>query len=526
MKKLAGLIQNPGRRRFALMLASGVMIGASLAAQRFAAAGPAARALMAAAAVTAGLDIAARAWGSLRARSIGIELLVTVAAAGAMALGEYWEAAAVTFLFLFGAYLEARTLRRTRGVLGKLLQLAPLSATVLREGVEVRVLPQEVHSGESVLVRPGEQISVDGTVVAGASAVDESSITGEPVPVDKETGDAVYAGTLNTNGLMTISAARVGADTTLARIIHSVEEAQETRAPAQKFIERFARWYTPAIILASAVVFVLTRRIELALTLLVISCPGALVVSTPVAIVAGIGRAARQGILIKGGEYLERVGKISALALDKTGTLTRAQPRLAEILTFVDLPPAPVINGAPAEQRLLVWAGVAESGSEHPLARPLVEAARQLAARASGEGANVPRPAFFAAHPGGGVVAEHEGHTITVGSPRFLQSQGLSVPAADKDRVDALRKAGRTVILVGFDQTLAGAFGITDTIRAGAGAAVSEVRKAGVKRVVMLTGDDPASAAEVARAVGISEVRRRAASRAEAPGHQGNEGAR
>ncbi len=493
------------------MLASGVLIGASLAFGRLSAAGAAARLLMAAAAVIAGLDIAARAWGSLRAKSVGIEVLVTIAAAGAMVLGEYWEAAAVTFLFLFGGYLEARTLRRTRGVLAKLLELAPLTATVLREGKEVKVTPPEVLSGESVLIRPGERISVDGTILSGASAVNESSITGEPVPVDKEAGDAVYAGTINPDGLLNVRATRVGADTTLARIIHAVEEAQESRAPAQKLIERFSRWYTPGIILASVVLFIVTNRIELALTLLVISCPGALVISTPVAIVAAIGRAARHGILIKGGEFLERVGKISALALDKTGTLTRAEPRLADVLPFAGLPPAPLANGVTAEQRLLVWAGVAESGSEHPLARPLVEAARQIIAQSLGSPAAsaepVPRPAFFEAHPGNGVVAKQDGHRIVVGSTRFLESQGFAVLAAHRDRVEALRKAGRTVILLGMDQSLAGAFGITDAVRAGAARAVEETRRAGVTKVVMLTGDEPASAVEVARAVGISEVR-------------------
>ncbi len=506
-------LMNPGARRLALMLASGALIAASLVLGRLPAAHALARMLMAAAAVLAGLDIAARAWGSLRAKSVGIELLVTIAAAGAMVLGEYWEAAAVTFLFLFGAYLEARTLRRTRRVLEKLLELAPVTATVLREGKEVKVPPHLVRRGETVLVRPGERISVDGTVASGASAVNESTITGEPVPVNKEAGDAVYAGTLNADGLLTVTAARVGADTTLARIIHSVEEAQETRAPAQKFIERFARWYTPAIILGSILLFIFTRRIELALTLLVISCPGALVVSTPVAIVAGIGRAARQGILIKGGESLERAGKISTLALDKTGTLTRAEPRLAEVLTLDHLPPAPVVNGVPASERMLVWAGIAESGSEHPLARPLVDAAARILARSSshsadtGSVASVPRPERFEAHPGNGVVAVYRGHRIAVGSPRFIESMGTRLSRADRDNVEALRRAGRTVILLGFDQRVAGAFGITDTVRPGALAALEEARRVGVRKVFMLTGDNEASAADVARETGITEVR-------------------
>jgi Cd2+/Zn2+-exporting ATPase len=513
MKKVLSFIRSPGRRRLLLMLASGALISASVAVGRVPGTGRASTVLLAAAALIGGMDIAVRAWQSLRVRSPGIELLVTIAAAGAIALGEYWEAAAVTFLFLFGAYLEARTLRRTRGVLGRLLDLAPLTVTVLRGGMEVRTRPEEVRPSESILVRPGERIAVDGHILSGASAINESSITGESIPVDKQEGDPVYAGTLNTDGVLTIRAARTGTDTTLARIIHRVEEAQEARAPTHRFIERFARWYTPAIILGSVILFILTRRIELTLTLLVISCPGALVVSTPVAIVAGIGRAAQKGILIKGGEHLERIGKVTALALDKTGTLTKAEPRLVDILSLGELPPAPVVNGAPAEQRLLAWAGVAESGSEHPLARPLVAAAEQAAARSLGGPADagahrgvLPRPTDFRAHPGNGVVAGYEGHQIVVGSARFLEQMGMTVPPAHKDRVDALARAGRTVILLGLDKTLGGAFGIADTIRPGAAQAVREIREAGVGRIAILTGDSSASAVDVARTVGITEV--------------------
>ncbi len=495
---------NPWRRRFLLMLASGVLIAASLGFRRIAGTGLAPDLLMASAAVLAGLDIAVRAWNSLRARSVGIELLVTVAAIGAIAIGEYWEAAAVTFLFLFGASLEARTLRRTRKVLQQLLDLAPLTTSVIRDGGELKVRPEEVRLGDQVLVRPGERIAVDGSIQSGSSAINESSITGEPVPVDKAAGDPVYAGTLNTDGLLTVRATRVGSDTTLARIIHRVEEAQEERAPTQAFIERFARWYTPAVVVASIVLFLVTRDLKLALTLLVISCPGALVISTPVAIVAGIGRAARAGILIKGGEYLERAARISALALDKTGTLTKALPRLAEIVPLGELPPAPVVNGVKPEERLLVWAGVAEVGSEHPLARPLVEAAKRVTADRA-PGARLPRPTSFEAVPGRGIQAGYDGHTIAVGSARFLESLGVSL-AEHGERIETMKRSGETVVLLALDNRIAGAFGIADTVREAARPALDMVRKTGVRRIAMLTGDSPASAAEVARAVGITEV--------------------
>src|SRR5574340_138359 len=298
--------------------------------------------LMTIAAVVAGAGIAVRAFNSLRNRHISIELLVTIATVGALAIGEVWEAAAVTFLFVFGAYLEARTLSKTRQVLGELIDLAPVTALVLRDGLQVEVTPNEVGIGETVLLKPGSRVPVDGEVISGASAVDESSITGEPMPEEKAQGDKVFAGTVNLDGMMQVRATGVGSDTTLARIIARVEEAQEEKAPTQRFIEKFSKWYTPFIIFLSLGAYIITRDIDLALTLLVIGCPGALVISTPVSIIEGIGRAAKSGILIKGGEYLENAGKISVLALDKTGTLTAGKPRVTDIIALV---PEPVSTG-------------------------------------------------------------------------------------------------------------------------------------------------------------------------------------
>ncbi|HZW02644.1 MAG TPA: HAD-IC family P-type ATPase, partial [Anaerolineaceae bacterium] len=324
-------LHNPKQRRQALTLLSGGLILLNLAARHLAGLPELADGLLAAAALTAGWDIAVRAWVNLRNRAFSIELLVSIAFIGALAIGEVWEAAAVTFLFIFGAYLEARTLSRTREVLGDLLDLAPATAIVLRGGEQVQVAAHEVARDELVLIKPGAKVPVDGVVLDGFSAVDESAITGEPIPEEKGSGDPVYAGSVNQNGTLKITATGVGADTTLARIIRRVEEAQEEKAPTQRFIERFSRWYTPAIIVLSVGAFLVTRDIELSLTLLVIGCPGALVISTPVSIVAGIGRAAKKGILIKGGEYLENAGKIGVVALDKTGTLTQGQPRLVDI---------------------------------------------------------------------------------------------------------------------------------------------------------------------------------------------------
>ena len=383
-------LRTPAGRRQGVLFLSAALIAAALLA------GPASglRApLMVLAAVLAGSGIAVRAGRALRHRQMSIDLLVTIATVGALAIGEVWEAAALTFLFTLGAVIEGRAMHRTRGAIQNLLDLAPQTASVLREGREVEVPAHAVRPGETVVVRPGGRIPVDGIVTAGRSAVTESAITGEPMPVEKGEGAGVYAGTVNHAGLLDIRASGVGADTTLARIIRRVEEAQEERVPAQRIIERFARWYTPAVVAVGLVTFALTRDAHLALTLLVIACPGALVVAAPVSVVAGIGRAARRGVLIKGGAHLERTAQITALALDKTGTLTLGRPVVTDVVAF----------GEATREDVLRLAAVAESGSEHPLARAIVEAAGD---------ADLPRPDAFSTETGHGVRAEHAGRPV------------------------------------------------------------------------------------------------------------------
>lgn len=465
--------------------------------------------LMTIAAVVAGAGIAVRAFNSLRNRHISIELLVTIATVGALAIGEVWEAAAVTFLFVFGAYLEARTLSKTRQVLGELIDLAPVTALVLRDGLQVEVTPNEVGIGETVLLKPGSRVPVDGEVISGASAVDESSITGEPMPEEKTQGDRVFAGTVNLDGMMQVRATGVGSDTTLARIIARVEEAQEEKAPTQRFIEKFSKWYTPFIIFLSLGAYIITRDIDLALTLLVIGCPGALVISTPVSIIAGIGSAARRGILIKGGEYLENAGKISAVALDKTGTLTYGKPRLTDILVF-----QPAFAGAEvdssgrsfdsdqwesAQAELLWWAGIAESGSEHPLARAIYKEAGKLG--------TLPMPDEFEALAGKGIRARYQGSEILVGSPKWMTELGIEVDDNVSSRLDELRSDGKTAVLAAREGQIWGALAISDPIREDAAEMVKRLRADGIETIVMLTGDDPATANAVARQAGITDVR-------------------
>ncbi len=559
MSRLMVQLANPVRRRLWLTAGSGGLIAVALLT-RYALGSPGLWApLMTAAALVAGSDIAVRAWNSLRVRQLSIELLVTIAATGALVIGEHWEAAAVTFLFMVGAWLEARSMRHTRGALRELLEAAPAQATVLRDGNPIEVPAQAVRPGETVLVRPGEKIPVDGEVLAGAAAVDESTITGEPIPVEKAAGEPVYAGTIAHNGLLQIQATGVGADTTLARIIRRVEEAQEERAPTQRMIERFAAWYTPSIIGLAVLAFLFTRDIHLALTLLVVGCPGALVISTPVSIVAGIGRAARAGILIKGGQHLENAGRITALAVDKTGTLTEGRPRLVEVvlargvaagigeshsLPWLELSESVAMEDESAaagaetgvsafdsdwalpasepysdvagdvldgtdeawagtgwsarEREVIRWAAIAESGSGHPLGRPIVEAALE-------EGP-LPTPHQLDEHAGMGLRVQHAGREIVVGNRRLMDRFGITLDAEMNAGLAGLRARGRTPVLVAVDGAVSGILGLADTARPSAAPLVAQLHRAGVRNVVMLTGDDRAAAGAIAAAVGIDEV--------------------
>lgn len=437
----------------------------------------------------AGQEIAIRAWQALRLRHLSIELLVTLAAAGAITIGEYWEAAAVTFLFMLGAWLEGRTMRHTRGALKALVEAAPSMATVLRNGEALEVPADSVERGEIVLVKAGQRIPVDGEVIEGAAAVNEAAISGEPIPAEKAPGGRVHAGTLAENGLLQIRTTGVGADTTLAKIIHRVEEAQEEKAPSQRMIESFARWYTPAIFGLGIAAFAFTGDIRLALTLLVVGCPGALVISTPVSIVAGIGRAARSGILIKGGQHLESAGRITALALDKTGTLTEGRPQLAEVVA---------LEGA-SQEDVLRWAAIAEVGSDHPLGRPIIGAAQRAGP--------VPTPDQLEEIAGMGLLVRHEGRQIAAGNRRLMEKLGVAFSEAAEAALHGLLERGTTPVLVAHDGKLVGMLGLLDMARPSARAMIQGLHEAGIKRVVMLTGDQPQAARAIAAELGIDEVR-------------------
>ncbi|MCA5891741.1 cation-translocating P-type ATPase [Isoptericola sp. NEAU-Y5] len=478
--------------RWAIPVVSGALILISFFVARGLGSDAWSNAFMVAAAVVAGTPIVTKAARALMARVIGIDLLVSVAAIGAVIIGEYWEAAAVTFLFAIGHALESATLNKTRSALAELVAVAPDVAVVMRDGVQVEVPAASVAMGEIVLVKNGAKVPVDGEVVAGTGALDEASITGESIPVEKSKGDHVFAGTVAKGGFLQVLATGIGADTTLARIIHRVEDAQDAKAKTAQFMDRFSAWYTPAIMVLALVVGLLTGDVVLGLTLLVIGCPGALVISIPVSIVAGIGRAAKDGILIKGGEYLETSGKITAVAVDKTGTLTKGRPHLTDVVVL-----APAMDRA----QVLTWAARAEAGSEHPLARPILEAAAAEGLATSG------LPEVTEPVPGKGITATIGGRRVLIGNVALLEQYGIADTVGAGQAAEELAAAGRTAMIVAVEDAVAGVVAVADEVRPDAAQMVARLHDAGVKKVVMLTGDAPLVAKAVGAATGVDEVR-------------------
>ena len=429
-----------------------------------------------------------------RALALDMNFLMTVAILGAVGIGEYVEGAAIAFLFAVAELLERYAVDRARASVDALVRLAPDVARVRRGGAELSVPVEELVRGDVFVVRPGDRLPTDGTVVEGASAVDQSPVTGESMPVAKAVGSTVFAGTINREGFLAVRVDRPAAESTLARIIRLVEQAEARKTRTERFVERFARVYTPAVTAAAILtvaVPVLLLGGEFAvwftrgLTLLVIACPCALVISTPVAVVSGVTAAARHGVLIKGGRYLEAFGQVRTVALDKTGTLTFGRPEVAEA-RFVE-------GGGWTESDLLAAVAALESRSEHPVARAIVEHAHHHGVRPRGsvEG--------FAAVPGRGARGNVDGHPLVVGTPMFA--------APDHALPEGWSEATGSVTVVASDGRPLAWFRVADRTRASAAGHLQQLRANGIERLVMLTGDARAPAEAVARELGVDDVR-------------------
>ncbi len=502
----AHLIEVPFWRRERRVLTTGVGTLFALAAFALSLFGVApwfVNSLYAVAIVISGLGFARAGLLALRVGRADMNLLMSVAAIGAAALGDWAEAATVVLLFAFGGTLQAYTLQKTRGAIRALMDLSPDTALVRRvdnsSGLpimrEVRVSVEEVLPGETVLVGPGERVPLDGIVLQGISSIDQSPITGESVPVDVEPGSQIFAGTINGPGVLTMRSTSAAGDTTLARIIGMVEEAQARRAPSQQFVDRFSAIYTPLVIAGAALVALIPPLLLAqpfaewgyrALVLLVVACPCALVISTPVSIVSAIGAATRHGVLIKGGEALEALGKVRVVAFDKTGTLTEGRPQVVAVRAA---------DGD--EDRLLTMAAAAESRSEHPLARAVVHAARDLHKNPSALEAT-----GFTALPGLGARADIGGETIYVGSPRLFRDHHIELNGI-ASTLDALNEEGNTAVLVGTTDGVQGIIALADRSRSNAQAAIEELRQSGIRHIAMLTGDNRRTAEAIARQLNV-----------------------
>ncbi|MCW9045200.1 MAG: heavy metal translocating P-type ATPase [Alphaproteobacteria bacterium] len=436
-------------------------------------------------------------------RRIGIELLMLIAAIAATALGQPAEGAMLVFLYSISEAAEGYTEEKTRSAVRTLMALAPKTALVRRDGREIETPVEELGIGDVFIVKPGQSIATDGEVLTGTSSVNQAPVTGESVPVEKKTGDQVFAASINGEGAFEVTVTRTYADNTLSRIIKMVEEAQERRGKSQRFIERFGAWYSPAVLLIGVLVaitlplvFTLTWEEALmrATVFIVAAAPCALVISVPITMVAALGAAARRGVLIKGGIYLEELAKVQVVALDKTGTLTKGEPEVTDIVL------ASVWQGeATGEDELLAAAAGIENRSEHPIARAILK-------RAKDADLNLPEVASFQSLTGAGATAELNGYKVCVGSPQLFEEQ-LNVNLGTlKGDITRLQNEGKTVILVGTECSPWGLIAVRDNIRPNARKAVAAFYASGVRKVVMLTGDNQLTGEAIGRETGIDEV--------------------
>lgn len=431
--------------------------------------------------------IAIQAYQALKVKVVSIDVLVTIAVIGAVLIQNYEESAIVTFLFLFGSYLEQRTLNKTRSAIKELTELAPESALKQMENGEFEEINvDDVDEGDILLVKTGAKVPVDGTVLIGEGHINEASITGESLPVSKKVDSEVFAGSILENGTIQIRADRVGEDTTFGRIIELVEEAQDSKSEAERFIDRFSKYYTPAVLVLGFIVWFFSKDIELAITILVLGCPGALVIGVPVSNVAGIGNGARNGVLLKGSEVINDFSRVDTIVFDKTGTLTVGNPEVAEKEFY----------GKNTEEVLGYLASV-ERESDHPLAKAVLQDIGETTFSTVEETEVV---------KGGGIVAKIGVHRIAVGNVALMEKENVKLSEKAKKDVERFEKNGNSLVLTAVDGELNVLMGIRDQIRPGVKKDLQKLKKLGVKNLVVLSGDNQGTVDLVARELGLTEA--------------------
>ncbi|HIE27463.1 TPA: cadmium-translocating P-type ATPase [Candidatus Poribacteria bacterium] len=417
-------------------------------------------------------------------RQINVDELVSIAIIASLYLGEYLAAAIVAFIMALGSLLEEFTAERARHAISALISLSPKTASVRKDGEFIVVPIEQVQIGDTVLVKPGENIPVDGEVIDGQSSVNQASITGESIPADKFVGHHVFAGTLNLSGALLLHTTKVGSETTLGKIIHLVEEAEENRAPIMRLADRWAKWFTPAILLLATLVYLLTFDLVRTATVLIVACPCALILATPTAIVAAIGNAAKKGIIIKGGRYLEQASEVDNVIFDKTGTLTLGKPIVSDVLSLKGEPPS----------RILRLSAIAEKFSEHPLAHAVVQKALE-------GNLDIPDPERFLNIPGRGVEADFNGTRVLVGNKSFIAERNIPLETEAEQAIEDFESAGKTTLLAVLNDELAGILAVTDVIKDTVPNSVEQLREIGIKHISVFTGDNPQAAAEISQRI-------------------------
>ena len=431
--------------------------------------------------------IAIQAYQALKVKVVSIDVLVTIAVIGAFLIQNYEESAIVTFLFLFGSYLEQRTLNKTRSAIKELTELAPESAWKQMENGEFEEVDvDDVDEGDILLVKTGAKIPVDGTVITGEGHINEASITGEAVPVNKVIDSGVFAGTILENGTIQIRADRVGEDTTFGKIIELVEEAQDSKSEAERFIDRFSKYYTPAVLVLAFIVWLFSRDIELAITILVLGCPGALVIGVPVSNVAGIGNGARNGVLLKGSEVINDFSNVDTVVFDKTGTLTVGNPEVAESEFYGE-----------NKEEVLGYLASVERESDHPLAKAVLKDIGETIFSTVEETEVV---------KGGGIVAVVNGHRVAVGNVALMEKENVALSQKVKEDVKRFEESGNSLVLTAVDGELKVLMGIRDQIRPGVKRDLQKLKKLGVKNLVVLSGDNQGTVDLVATELGLTEA--------------------
>lgn len=431
--------------------------------------------------------IALQAYQALKVKVVSIDVLVTIAVFGAFTINEVEESAIVTFLFLFGAFLEQRTLNKTRSAIKELTEMAPLSALKKNDyGDFFEVDVEDVEVGDILLVKTGAKVPVDGKVLSGEGYINEATITGEALPVSKRIGAGVYAGTILENGTLQIVSEKVGEDTTFGKIIELVEEAQDSKSEAERFIDKFSKYYTPVVLLLAGIVYLLSRDLELSITVLVLGCPGALVIGVPVSNVAGIGNGARNGILLKGSEVIHDFNRVDTIVFDKTGTLTLGNPEVADMKFYTS-----------DVKRVFSYLASIENESDHPLARALIEHIGNTKLFTV-ENTNVVK--------GGGIVALIENHRVIVGNTSLMEQEKILLSEEVLGDILKFEQIGNSLVIVAIDGYVEALIGIRDQIRPGVRDVLQKLKVLGVKNLVVLSGDNQGTVDLVTRELGLTEA--------------------